>query len=444
MPALSALMILFGLMFAGIFILFAFKEKLQIILKFFLACLFISFLANSYFAAMIFKNQRYDLDDFFKNNTHLTLNHASEDALNLPDIYYIIPDGYANQHALNEYFNLSNQSFISDLEEKGFFIAPCGHSNYIQTLLSVSSIMNMDYLHNDIGQLEHHYADRLPIMKHFMESRLEDILLSHNYEIHEASSGFLIQNENKNYRASISAPEFSLKPWHSFINQTPIVQLLNLFVGEKNNPLNIYKIHRDSVLKSFADLKDITTYETQQPKFVFAHFMIPHTPFVFDADGAYIDHAHVPFSITNLNKSFFEHEFKNGWDTHYTDYYGPQIAYTNQLLKNAIDHIKAQKRDRPLVIILQADHGSKLGLNRYDKEDSRLDEVFSVLNAFYFSDGYYDRLQPDMSNVNTFRIVLNKYFGQDLALLENKAFFTKDNTPYSFEDVTDRVNVCGL
>jgi hypothetical protein len=61
---------------------------------------------------------------------------------------------------------------------------------------------------------------------------------------------------------------------------------------------------------------------------------------------------------------------------------------------------------------IQCDHGSHL-LN--------VNETFTIQNNYYFPDLDYTLLKQNTSPVNSFRIILNKYFGQQLPLLEDKS-----------------------
>src|SRR6478735_2344422 len=42
---------------------------------------------------------------------------------NAPDIFYIVPDGYARQDVLQTVFNYNNQPFLNALKARGFYIA---------------------------------------------------------------------------------------------------------------------------------------------------------------------------------------------------------------------------------------------------------------------------------------------------------------------------------
>ena len=65
-----------------------------------------------------------------------------------PEIYYIIPDGYARSDILQAAFDYDNSEFIAKLEALGFYVADCSQSNYPNISLSLSSSLNMDYIQN--------------------------------------------------------------------------------------------------------------------------------------------------------------------------------------------------------------------------------------------------------------------------------------------------------
>jgi hypothetical protein len=64
----------------------------------------------------------------------------------LPDIYYIILDGYARSDILRDIYDYDNSDFIDELSSRGFYIAAESRSNYTQTDLSLVSSLNFEYL----------------------------------------------------------------------------------------------------------------------------------------------------------------------------------------------------------------------------------------------------------------------------------------------------------
>ena len=113
------------------------------------------------------------------------VNETSEDSFenpiqvanaeNLPDIYYIIPDSYAGQKTL-QIFDFTNSEFIDFLTKKGFYVSSESYSNYQYSSLSITSTLNMNYVH----YLFEGKADK---MEEMVEERLELAKMGANAEV---------------------------------------------------------------------------------------------------------------------------------------------------------------------------------------------------------------------------------------------------------------------
>ena len=66
-----------------------------------------------------------------------------------------------------------------------------------------------------------------------------------------------------------------------------------------------------------------------------------------------------------------------------------------------------------------------------------LKERMSILNAYYFPDLKDNPLYPEITPVNTFRVLFNEYFGANYPLLPDRNFFSIINRPYHFFEVTN-------
>jgi hypothetical protein len=149
--------------------------------------------------------------------------------------------------------------------------------------------------------------------------------------------------------------------------------------------------------------------EIPSPKFVFAHLIIPHHPFVFGPNGE-----EVKESISNISSVPSFPIYKQGYSDH--------VTYINKRIQEIIDII-LELSPNPPIIIIQGDHGpAPFDVIRYR---------MPILNAYYFpngTDGLYETISP----VNTFRVVLNKYFAQQYELLDDVAFFSEYDVPYDY------------
>ena len=97
--------------------------------------------------------------------------------------------------------------------------------------------------------------------------------------------------------------------------------------------------------------------------------------------------------------------------------------------------------DHPSVIILHSDHGPDIRLVAGIPDSHYLKARMGILSAIYFPDKEYASLYPSMTPVNIYRMVFNKYFGLDLPLLKDRNYFSYDEKPLEFKEVTDRITI---
>lgn len=68
--------------------------------------------------------------------TEVSLQTGAAAVESLPDVYYIILDGYARDDILLQNYGLDISDFIAQLERIGFYVPRCSQSNYAMTALS--------------------------------------------------------------------------------------------------------------------------------------------------------------------------------------------------------------------------------------------------------------------------------------------------------------------
>jgi hypothetical protein len=172
----------------------------------------------------------------------------------------------------------------------------------------------------------------------------------------------------------------------------------------------------------------------RDPTFTLAHIFCPHPPFVFGKDGENVSLRYINYTVTGGDR--INGRFRN--PDEFARAYHDQSAFITQRIEQTIKQILATSPEPP-IIILQSDHGSELKLDMHDVNNTDLKERMSILNAYYFPDRKYERLYQKISPVNSFRVVLNTYFGGDLELLPDRSFFSTWPEPYKFIDVTHSV-----
>jgi len=302
----------------------------------------------------------------------------------LPNIYYIILDGYARGDILEELYQYNNSEFLDHLKRKGFYVASKSRSNYTQTALSLASSLNFEYL-NDL-EIDAEYGNRLPLIKMIRDNKVIHLLKQHGYTIVAFSSGCSL--------TEITNADIYIRTGHlGMLGNALISSVLppNLARGLRMQ----YNIHRKSILYTFGRLAK--TSELKAPIFVFAHILAPHPPFVFGEHG----------EERTPNKIFWfsdGNHFTNQKETAINEYrrdYISQLRIISERTKAMIDYILS-KSDKPPIIILQADHGPGSMLDWEDPNNTYIKERMAILNAYYLPDNGHKLLYDEITPVNTF------------------------------------------
>jgi hypothetical protein len=171
-------------------------------------------------------------------------------------------------------------------------------------------------------------------------------------------------------------------------------------------------------LSKFEKLSEIP--EIEGPKFVFAHFLLPHDPFVFGQNGEEV-------SAKGNNQSNIKA-------------YLNQLVFANKKIEEMVTQILAKSKVTPIIII-QSDEGPfRLVKGAWNKDTDAIKAHAFILNAYLLpgikKTGLYQTITP----VNSFRIIFNKYFGTNYELLPDETYtIPNDRSSYQYTNVTDKI-----
>lgn len=389
LQAYSFLLPLYVILLVGLF--FILRKERPFPGKFFLfinTAILLFIIADVVTISLNSSKNKYTIDD--KNN--LSYNRCN--SCTNPDIYYIIFDAYTSSKQLMAEYGYSNQSIEDYLHNKGFYISENSKSNYNYTAYSVGSTLNMNYIAkidtvNKITDREYLQALKLVYKNAFVTFLLDQnyIILNHSLFDINSSPTTIKQIDFWGIRELFDQYNLFFKLYYDAKYHLPsgIKKLFN----------NKYFVNDPEVRKGLSDtvfnhLLQSVNMKTKQPKFVYAHFLNTHPPFFFDSTGRMLP--------------------PNGIEEGYIH----QVAYSNRLIKQIADSILAS--ERPSIIILQGDHGTSFKTPLHPHDD------FCNLNAIFFPNKNYSSLTDSMTNVNTFRVILNNFFEQKLTLLPNNYY----------------------
>jgi hypothetical protein len=352
---------------------------------------------------------------------------APSSANALPDLYCIVLDGYGRQDVLQRMYGLDNEPFLKELERRGFFIARHARANYIQTVLALSAALNLDYLR----PTNRDEVTPTVLVPNIDRNAVAVKLRGKGLKSYYIATGYPLSGAI--YPDAIVEPEPPLK--ETF---TPIERLLL----EKTplNPLLVnehiaFDKHRLKLRAAFDEV--VNTAKRPEPKFVLAHLLVPHPPFVFGPNGEDVYPSTGIFKIgdaTDYLRTSSAEKYKQG--------YADQTRYINTRVLAMVDGMLRESR-RPAVIVLMGDHGPRSETDWSRLEKTNLREPFYNLMAVAVTDGSHDgfraALTDEITPINVFRLIFTHVYGENFPRLADNSYYSTLTYPFRFTDVTPQV-----
>jgi hypothetical protein len=358
----------------------------------------------------------------------LTMSPAPSAGEHLPDVYWVILDRYGSGNVIDKYFDYDNSPFLDELRSRGFYVAEHATANYLKTALSLDSSRNMDYL--DIDALHAGASsekDWGPLYRKLKAPfEVEHYLGSAGYRFIYLGTYWGPTSNHPSAEISYVYDELSSEFLDVLTSWTPLSAIQELI---PDSPFD-WRLNRwNQTRYEWASLNRASSLGG--PKFVHAHFALPHDPFVFHADGSFVTEAVEKARPRNVN-------------------YVDQLRFANAQVLAWLDSLlDVPPNERPIVVI-QADEGpfpiryarNEGAFDWTTATPEELEEKFGILSAFYLPGktpeeaGLYDSITP----VNQWRAIFAAYFGLDLPLLPDRNWiFTNQLHIYDQLDVTDKV-----
>ncbi len=319
-----------------------------------------------------------------------------------PNVYLLLFDEYAGLQSLKDSFNYDNSIFYDRLRNDSFQIHN-SFSNYSITAYSMSSLFQMDYLKNLRNASTVGWRQTQEQMLDIKNAPVFNEFKNLGYKVETFSLFEVLSNK------SVGANQFLIghkrvlthKMFHNVILKdvgfnltngkfaTPFIQKLFLDDLPNYNPTVENKL--------FATLDNKT-----DSKFVYAHFLMPHYPFLHDSTG----------KKNSLNNIFKERAWLIKED---------YISYLKYCSKKIIEfEQKIIEKDENAIIVLLSDHGYRFGNLTSNK--SEFNNFCAVRNLSKNN----SNSTTIMSNVNVFRYIFNTTFNQFIPYLPDSMVFLRE------------------
>jgi hypothetical protein len=342
-----------------------------------------------------------------------------------PDVWHILFDRYASRETLEERYQFDNGPFFRELEKRGFTIGDGNFSNYQRTAHSVAATLNGADLDRLARRMQAQQTDWVPIYRAIADNEATAFFTANGYRSVFAGTWWsptrvIGSTENINYR---SLPELG----RVMLDQSVLsagMRGLGLPFGDSRREQcqrETFKFHRLEQLAAEPGRKH-----------VFAHFLVPHPPFVFNADG----------SCRSLDQARAA--------TRRDNYVG-QVQYANARALRLVDAIL--KSSRPAVIVIHSDEGpwpepyvgdehglgtDPVSVNWENVPADKLREKMGVLMAVRSPSGPPATMPASPAQI--YPAILRDHFGSGQPLKPSRhRIFANDGALYRFVDVSAKL-----
>lgn len=340
------------------------------------------------------------LNTYPKNGNTSYINSKTNRVL-YPNIYVLVFDEYASSKSLMRDYRYDNSSLDNFLIKNGFFLMKESKSNYLRTNLSIASLLNFDYTSGLSPRAGMTADDLLKSHKQIKYNALFDLAKKHGYEIYNYTIFDTEQSPSK------VKNDYLFNNERIIISNTMISRLINDLGPSLPFPFlkkilgtevtaETYRKYNDRAERLY--LKDVQLRNNKAPKLAYAHFLMPHPPFIYDS---------------LLKPVYFDNQkMENYYEKKFIPNYLSYLAYTNTHLKKIVTATLKENNNNCIVFVL-GDHGYKV------MDDSSLvsDHFFNNLQALYLPSGNYNTLKSNSTPVNVMRHIINTAFQKNLPFL---------------------------
>lgn len=341
-----------------------------------------------------------------------------------PDIIYIVLDGYGRTDTFERLYKFSDEDFIRGLEDRGFYVAKNAHTNYCQTELSLSSSLNHSYVQDLTTIIPAREGERPTFTDPLERGKVMARLKSIGYQTSAITTGF----------PSLSFPDVDRKEASVGVNLLESTLLQRLPFGKTSFVTSsMFDTRRAIITKAFERLSTLSD-QGSVPQFTVVHILAPHPPFSFGPNGETVPRKGGPYGYWDGSDYI---SMIGNREAYLTGYAG-QATFIGKKILAALDEILSGPGEQPIILI-QGDHGPKMGLDQSELAKTDVHECFPILSAYLVPAKVRAELYPEITPVNSFRTVLRAMFGDDLPNLPDRSWYSPYGLPLNFTEVTERL-----
>jgi hypothetical protein len=332
-----------------------------------------------------------------------------------PDVYHLVLDGMGRPDVLSERYGMRLEPSIEQFRSLGFQVdRSIGLANYVQTHLSIPSMLNVTYL-DALMPLQRSTNEQEPLRTLVLRARVPHLFRQLGYHVEYIGGGSLAEGAFEEADVCDCPQLAFFESETGAVSLTPFKILLGLGFG--------HKAHFERSLAVFESFERLRSGPA--PRYVFAHAMLPHPPFVVDERGIFRNPRR---PLSGADASFYA-----GDAVEYVNSYRAQAAFTLQRALTAVERIieGANREHREVIVIISGDHGPRLGLDAMKPTADSGRFTLPIWLAIRWPADLSSAPAP-RSLVNVYRALFERVFGMNLPPLPNRGFVSGFTTPYDF------------
>ena len=337
------------------------------------------------------------------------------------DIYFLVFDRYGSDWAIEQRFGITSD-LDDDLEAAGFQVIPGARVNYRATDFSLASMLSLDTLDDLTESVGRESGDRTPARAKVRDHEAGRFLRANGYRYvhlgawYEPTFTSPIADEVRRYGKTTE--------FERVLREATILPVLARMAGQAAEDDDFRNRHRNEALFQLRQIERLA--DEPERKFVFAHILLPHPPYGFDAGGDIV--------FKETEDSMIEAGRES-------ELYEQQLRFTNDRIREVVGTLLDRPDGEQPIIVISGDEGPFLCFHRdcIDGTPETYGVRFGSLRAYYLP-GLDHEVPADDSGVNIFRMLFREYFGADLPDLPNRSYDWPDNDHlYDFRDITDEL-----
>lgn len=344
------------------------------------------------------------------------------------DVFFLVFDRYGSDRSLETRYGVRND-LTPWLRDHDFTVLPDSHANYIRTVLSLATTLNMAHLPDLIPEQSAESRDLAPANDRLQGSLVVRQFKALGYRYHHIGSWWdptrIDAAADVNHVASLGPLQ------GDFIEVLHDESALPALTRRFGFPSETEDLRQHRYGSYGLDALEGLGNEPG-PDFVFAHLLLPHPPSVFHRDGSFLSDADA--EAQGISPA---------------ERYQHQLDFTNRRIREIVEGLLARPEAERPIIILTADEGPYpagytegrrtpgWGLRATEDE---LETKFGILDAWYVPGGADLDLDPSMTAINTFPVLFDRYFGIPYPELPDRIYASRDwRHPYALDDITERL-----